>query len=498
MNKTLTTLLADYAALADQHQVIVTGLSQDSRYVNQGDVFFACQGEKTDGRQYIDEAISRGAVAIISQSNDDAITVSHQRVPVIQLPCLQDKIGTIAARFYDNPSQKMPVFGVTGTNGKTSYTHLLAQAYAYFGKRCGIIGTMGYGFLDALTETDLGHTTPNAIAVQHCLATLQAQKADAVAMEVSSHALMQGRVNGVHLQSGVFTNLTRDHLDYHQTMVQYASAKRRLFDLPHQYKIINADDKTGQTWLSTLKHDKPMYAYHLKDTDVPGIPTIKANRITLHKTGLTVSLQTPWGDGLLQTPLLGRFNVSNLLSVLITLCLEGYALQDVLQALAQSKTIAGRMEAFAGEHTPTLVVDYAHTPDALAKALSALLAHCQGKLWCVFGCGGNRDVGKRAAMAKIAHQYSDHIVVTDDNPRYDDPEQITADIMAGFEGNTDNVTLIHARDEAIQYAFTHAKNEDMVLIAGKGHESYQLVWGEKRPFSDRDHVRHLVNQGSTS
>ena len=331
MNLTLTKLLADYAKLADQHQVMVTGLSQDSRHVNQGDVFFACKGEKTDGRQYVDEAIGRGAVAIVSQSKDNTVTVSHHGVPVIQLPSLQDKIGIIAARFYDNPSQKIPVFGVTGTNGKTSYTHLLAQAYTYFGKQCGIIGTMGYGFLGALT--DLSHTTPNAIALQHCLAMLQAQKADAIAMEVSSHALMQGRVNGVHLQSGVFTNLTRDHLDYHQTMVQYASAKRRLFDLPLQYKIINADDKTGQTWLNAFNNDKPMYAYHLKDFDVPGIPTIKANRITLHKTGLTVSLQTPWGDGLLRTHLLGRFNVSNLLSVLITLCLEGYALQDVLQAL---------------------------------------------------------------------------------------------------------------------------------------------------------------------
>lgn len=495
MKSTLTRLLADYVNIADQDHTVITGLSQDSRHVSQGDVFFAYQGDKTDGRQYIDEAIGRGAVAIISQSHDSTPTVNLYPVPVIQLPHLQAKIGHIAARFYGDPSQQLPVFGVTGTNGKTSYTHLLAQAYGYFGKRCGIMGTIGYGFLDALTAQS--HTTADPIALQRCLATLYAQKADAIAMEISSHALVQGRVNGVHLKSAVFTNLTRDHLDYHQTMTAYALAKRRLFDLPLQHKIINADDETGQTWLHTLNDGKSMYAYHLKDINLPGIASIKANRITSHKTGLTVNLQTPWGDGLLRTRLLGRFNVSNLLSVLTTLCLEGYPLQDVLQALAQSQTIAGRMEAFVGDNIPTLVVDYAHTPDALAKALSALAAHCQGKLWCVFGCGGNRDTGKRAAMAQIARRYSDCIVVTDDNPRYEDPVDIVNDIVVGFEGNMENVKLIHARDEAIAYAFSHAGKEDMVLIAGKGHESYQLVWGKQHPFSDRDYVRHLVNEGKS-
>ncbi|MCD6056032.1 MAG: hypothetical protein K0R12_994 [Gammaproteobacteria bacterium] len=493
----LRDLIKDFAVLAHDVDPIITGLALDSRFVEAGDLFFACAGGKTDGRHYIDEAIERGAAAVLCETNQDIPAVplktstAKQTVPIIALPNLSQWVSHIASRFYGDPSSQFPIIGVTGTNGKTSCTHLLAQGYAHLGKRLGIIGTVGYGFLNALTEST--HTTPDPVSVQRLLARFRSEGANGVAMEISSHSLVQGRVNGMTLDSAIFTNLTRDHLDYHHSMEEYRAAKRRLFDLPLKNRIINADDPTGLAWLKEFAKEPHVYAYTLGSPDLPSnIAVIKANRVSLSKTGLTMSVQTPWGDGLLRTSLLGRFNAANLLSVLTTLCLQGYALHDVLQALAYSKTVAGRMECFGNAKTPLIVVDYAHTPDALSQALMALREHCEGRLWCVFGCGGDRDRGKRALMGKASESYADKIIVTDDNPRYEDPKHIVQDILAGFETDLTKVTVIHTRDEAIKYAFQQASPQDIILVAGKGHENYQLVWGEKRSFSDRDYVASLL------
>ncbi len=492
----LTTLLADSVNVANIPDCVITGLTLDSRHVTQGDLFFAYAGGKTDGRHYIDEALGHGAAAVICEASDAVVYVDVRQlggrhIPIITIPDLVQQVGYIAARFYGYPARTLPIFGVTGTNGKTSITHLIAQAYDYFHKRCAVVGTIGYGFLDQLTSQSL--TTPNPIGVQQRLAQLCQQGADAIAMEISSHALSQYRANGVELDTAIFTNLTRDHLNYHHTIEAYANAKKRLFDLPLNNKVINLDDPIGRDWLTVFANGPNVYAYSATDQTHPTLPTINATQISVHQHGLTITVRTPWGDGVLRTQLLGRFNVSNLLCVLTTLCLQGYALPDVLQALACSKTISGRMEPFTAENAPTVIVDFAHTPDALTQALIGLRQHCQGELWCVFGCGGDQDRGKRSLMARAAKTYADHIIVTDDNPRYESPKQIVNDILMGFADDMTNVTVIHARDQAIANAVKQAKGNDMILVAGKGHEPYQLVWGEKRSFSDRDYVRSLVN-----
>lgn len=493
--------------LSRLNEIKITGLSTDSQQVQPGNLFMACVGVQADGRNYIKKAINNGAVAVLAEARLD-YAFSNYSVPVIKIPQLAHYVGLIAARFYGEPSRHMKVVGFTGTNGKTSCTQFLAQALAGLNTSCGIIGTLGTGFLGNLKMTGL--TTPDAVLLQRELSSLQARSAEVVAMEVSSHGLSQGRIQGVRLDIAVFTNLTVDHLDYHQSMDHYALAKKQLFLQPGlESAVFNMDDPYGRVWAEEFRHQLTVYGYRVegavtgkseqdcaRSSDFQAassqkggdIHIVSAQNITLTAEGFEADVVTPWGMGVLSSTLLGRFNISNLLAVLTVLGIMGIPLNNALKSLTQVKTVAGRMERFGGGRLPLVVIDYAHTSDALEKTLLTLREYCHRKLWCVFGCGGDRDSSKRQSMGRIAEQYSDQLIITDDNPRFEDAEQITQDIVAGLLCPW-AVEIEHDRETAIAHAIQSAVSGDIVLIAGKGHEDYQLIGHNRLPFSDAEQVR---------
>ncbi len=490
--KNLAFLLKDLVAVTAKSDCSISGLALDSRQIKAGDLFFAYPGTKVDGRDFIEAAIAKGASAIVLEGN-----VPYQKnktIPIFAVENLADNIGTIAARFYDHPSRSLHIIGVTGTNGKTSCTHFIGQALKALGQPCGIIGTLGSGLYGHLSNPDL--TTPDPITLQKMLAEFRDQGVQFVAMEVSSHSLVQGRVKGVEFEVAIFTNLTRDHLDYHGTMENYAAAKRLLFSQPGlQYAILNMDDEYGQAWLSEIEENLSVYTYSVKPLQlVAKYPQIHVRHAQFEDIGFTASIQTPWGDGLLHNPhLMGDFNLSNLLAVLTTLSILGVPMQELLAALTQIQGVPGRMEAVTKtKNKPLVVVDYAHTPDALKHVLGVLREHCQGQLWCIFGCGGDRDRGKRPLMGEIVEQLADQIVVTDDNPRTENARQIVADIMAGLQ-NPAKAVVEHNRRRAIAHAISCAHADDIILIAGKGHEAYQIIGDEKLPFSDVFEAQLVLN-----
>lgn len=492
----LSELLAEVRKVPEQYDITVTGITSDSRMTEPGDIFLACAGLKTDGNRFIDDAIAHGAVAILSEEahTDDVLHYGDRKIPVLTIPDLPKKIGPLAARFYQYPSHGMRVIGITGTNGKTSCSQFIAAVLQMLNKTCGVIGTLGSGLFGHLQANGL--TTPDAITVQKTLANLRALGAEAVSMEVSSHGLAQGRVQGVEFDTAVFTNLTRDHLDYHGDMTAYGDAKRRLFEQPGvRHAVINMDDDFGRKLLQQLPGEMQVFAYGLNESgeNFPHIAKITANHIHLDHHGITARVSTPWGDGVLKSGLLGRFNISNLLAVLTTLGIMGFSLEEVLGCFAKLRRVPGRMEVFGGGEQPLVVVDYAHTPDALQQVLQALREHCSGELWCVFGCGGDRDRGKRPLMGQIAQQIADKIVVTDDNPRHESPQTIVADILQGMPKDA-AVVVEHDRRRAIEHALGCARAGDVVLIAGKGHETYQQMGDEKLPFSDALEVKILLNE----
>lgn len=495
----LKLLLADIALVDAQWECQITGISSHSGNTQPGDLFIACVGKKYDGREYIAEAITHGAVAVIceavnEQSGIKLQNTATQTIPIFVVPNLQQYVGVIAARFYNDPSAKMQVVGVTGTNGKTSCTQYIAKSLQDAGHICGVIGTLGNGFPGHLIAGNM--TTPDAITLQAEFAAMLKQGADAVAMEVSLHSLVQQRVAGVHFNIAVFTNLTQDHLDYHGNMVNYARAKRLLFEKPNlQAAVINLDDACGQEFVTQLPAQLPIFGYTINNAVAKkSIPIIRADNIQTHHRGISAVVHTPWGDGELHSRLWGRFNLSNLLAVLTTLNLLQIPLQQALQSIAALETVAGRMQVLGGGDLPTVIVDYSHTPDALEKALTALREHCTGKLWCIFGCGGDRDVGKRPLMAQIAEQHSDYVIVTHDNPRTEDPQKIIDDIVKGFLCPW-AVEIIPDRHDAIAHAVGAAKSGDVILIAGKGHEPYQIIGTEKLPFSDVEEARIQLGLG---
>jgi len=477
----LSELLRDIVAMPVSEDREVQGVSQDSRRMQPGDLFLALPGMRSDGRGYIDEAIARGASAVICEAGGEAPIGGT--VPVYAVDNLRDCVGKIASRFYGAPSRKLIVVGVTGTNGKTTCTQLLAQALDASSKRCAVIGTLGYGFPGHL-DASL-HTTPDAVTVQKLMAQFSAQRATHVSMEVSSHALAQGRVNGVAFDVAVFTNLTREHLDYHGDMANYGASKTGLFEMPGlKYAVINRDDAFGRGLLDRLTGRVATLSYGLEGGEV------YATKIDLTHDGLVMQVATPAGDIELRSPLFGRFNAANLLAVLATLLVLGVDLPTAAQNLSRARPAAGRVERFGGRSgLPLVVVDYAHTPDALEQVLQALRSHAAGRLWCVFGCGGDRDRGKRPEMGRIAERLADTVVLTDDNPRHEDPEQIITDIRAGMH----TVPLVNRdRRTAIAQAVTEAGAEDIVLVAGKGHEDYQQIGDQRLAYSDRDTVRALL------
>lgn len=457
----------------------LTGLTLDSRKVQPGGVFVALPGHSTHGLLFAGEAQRRGAAGILFEPPAPVgMELPDVALPV---PALRSHLGEIADRYFGSPSQSLRVIGVTGTNGKTSTVQLLAQALSGEGRRAGSIGTLGVGLHGALHEGE--RTTPDVIAVHAALAALRGEGADDVAMEVSSHALDQGRVDAVRFQIAVFTNLTRDHLDYHGDMAAYGAAKARLFAWPGlKAAVVNLDDAFGASLFSALPTGTD--AIGVSSRDASGA-RLRTAAIDLSAAGIGFDLIDGTARERVQSRLLGRFNIDNLLAVAGVLTALGWPLPRIAATLAVLAPVAGRMNRLGGEGgKPLVVVDYAHTPDALEQALASLRGHTAGKLVCVFGCGGERDTGKRPQMAAIAQAGADAVIVTDDNPRGEDGDAIVADILEGF---TDASAVIVERDRAaaIARAIGMATAGDTVLIAGKGHEPYQEVRGVKHPFDDR-------------
>jgi UDP-N-acetylmuramoyl-L-alanyl-D-glutamate--2,6-diaminopimelate ligase len=459
----------------------VTGLQIDSRRVHPGDLFLAFPGVRADGRAYITDAVARGAAAVAFETGD--FTPPAVGVPALGVERLRERAGTLADRFFGSPSRRLVVVGVTGTNGKTTCTQLLAQALDGAAGRCAVIGTLGYGFPGELNESL--HTTPDAVTVHRLLAEFLDAGARYASMEVSSHALDQGRVNSVAFDVAVFTNLTRDHLDYHGDMEAYGGAKASLFDTPGlKYAVVNHDDAFGRALGERLRGRVPVLSYGLEGGDV------RAREVTLSRAGITLRVATLAGEVAFSSPLFGRFNAANLLAVLATLLALDLPLSEAARMLATARPAPGRVEHFGGDGSrPLVVVDYAHTPDALEKVLSTLRDHLRGRLVCVFGCGGDRDRGKRPQMGRIAETLADEVVVTDDNPRHESPAAIVAEIRAGMQRAP---KILHDRRAAIAQAIALAGADDIVLIAGKGHEDYQQFGDERRPYSDRATVRELL------
>ena len=463
--------------LVDDPQI--EGLTLDSRSVQPGWLFIAVPGVRADGRAYLAGAYGRGAAAAVYEEKN--FSSDSRYTNAIAVKNLREHIGTIADRFYGSPSRRLQVIGVTGTNGKTTTTHLLAQVLDSPQARCGLIGTLGSGFPGRLDPSL--HTTPDALSVHGLMAKFADAGAKTVCMEVSSHALDQARVGGVAFDIAVFTNLTRDHLDYHGDMDAYGAAKAKLFDFPDlKAAVINQDDSFGQALIARAR--MPVMSFGLKGGDV------QARRLTPSTQGLSLTVATPAGEVELSSPLLGRFNAANLLAVLAVLLVMGMPLTEAAARLAKAQPVAGRMERFGGgDKQPLVVVDYAHTPDALEKALQALREHTSGKLLCVFGCGGDRDRGKRPQMGRIAEQLADIVIVTNDNPRHEDPAAIINEIVAGMQGTP---RAVPERTRAIRTALAEAHDGDIVLIAGKGHEDYQEIGDQRFDYSDRDTVRALL------
>jgi UDP-N-acetylmuramyl-tripeptide synthetase len=470
----------------DQHAaVIITGMTSDSRDVSAGDVFIAQKGLRRDARDFVADVIARGAAAVLVERDEK--WPEHRivnNVPVLVVEALMERAGEIASRFYGEPSQAMTVFAVTGTNGKTSVAHLLAGALTRLGKKAAVLGTVGNGLYGQLAYST--HTTLDPIHLQQLLAEFRAAGAEYVALEASSHGLEQGRLNGTRIHTALFTNLTRDHLDYHGTMQAYAAAKGRLFSWPGLCAaVLNADDSQFNIFRTTLAADVPLCSYSILSSQAADLV---AEHIEPSLAGLQVDVRTAQGVVQLHSKLLGRFNVSNLLAVLGGLLTVGVSLPAALDALADVAAVPGRMECFTLGNAPTVVVDYAHTPDALEKALVSLREHTKADLWCVFGCGGDRDRGKRPQMATVVEHMADHIVLTSDNPRSERPEAIIADIEAGFHAPRGLLVELDRRS-AIRAAINAAMPDDIVLVAGKGHEAYQEIAGVKYPFSDVQEVQ---------
>ncbi|TXF13178.1 UDP-N-acetylmuramoyl-L-alanyl-D-glutamate--2,6-diaminopimelate ligase [Pelomicrobium methylotrophicum] len=479
----------------------------DSRALQPGDTFLAYPGERQDGRRYIGEAVARGAAAVLWEragfSWDPAWKVPNRGVHG-----LRGLAGWLASHVHGYPSRELWVIGVTGTNGKTSCTHWIAQSLTAAGRKAAVIGTLGGGFPEALKK-EATTTTPDPVTVQRLLAEFRDAGAKAVAMEVSSHALVQERVNGVQFAVAVFTNLSRDHLDYHGTMESYARAKLRLFHWPHlQHAVLNLDDPFGGHIAEELQGGKvPVLGYGLTDdaawrAERLAVPLVQGSVLELSERGIRMQVRAPSGSGVLESPMLGRFNAENLLAVAATLVASGIGLSQALSVLRQVRPVAGRLQQLGGGDRPLVVIDYAHTPDALAKALLCLRdvtgkdGDSRAKLICVFGCGGERDRGKRPLMGEVATRYADEVIVTSDNPRRESPQAIIADIVRGAGSNH---RVIEDRATAIFEAIQRARASDVVLIAGKGHEQYQEIDGVKLPFSDEEvAARALASWGGPS
>jgi len=470
----------DVAALIARLPFLPRRITADSRRVRAGDAFAAYRGQAADGRAFIGDAIARGAGAVLWEAQGFRWDLAWS-VPNVAVDGLKAKLGAIADLVYGSPSRSLWIAGVTGTNGKTSCSHWIAQCLAFCGRRAAVLGTLGNGFVGALEPS--ANTTLDAAQLHETLAELRDAGAQAVTMEVSSHGLDQGRVNAVAFDVALFTNLTRDHLDYHGTMAAYGAAKAKLFSSPGLAAcVVNVDDPFGRSLAGAARsRGQQVVTYGLVNADVT------AAGLSTTRDGIAMSVATPWGSGDVAARLSGTFNVSNVLGVLGVLLVGGVGLADALAALSRIEALPGRMQRLGGGFKPLVVVDYAHSPDALEKVLAALRPTMveAGELICVFGCGGDRDAGKRPEMGRVAATLADRVIVTSDNPRSEDPAAIAEAIVRGIR-DTGRRHWIQELDRAaaIRAAVASAHGGDVVLIAGKGHEDYQEQNGVRVSFSD--------------
>jgi UDP-N-acetylmuramoyl-L-alanyl-D-glutamate--2,6-diaminopimelate ligase len=478
----------DAATLLARLGVPVTRITSDSRRVEAGDAFAAYPGTQRDGRTFIVEAIQRGAAAILW---DPQGFVWNRAWKVAHLPVesLKMRLGGIADEVYGHPSRELWMIGVTGTNGKTSCAHWIAAGLDAAGRRAAVLGTLGNGLWGALEEAL--NTTADAALLHETLRELKRKNAQAVAMEVSSHGLDQGRVGGVAFDVALFTNLSRDHLDYHGTMAAYGAAKAKLLAWPElKVGVINADDAFGQSLIDISRGaGRKILTYGFGAADIVG------TRLSASTSGLAFAVETPWGKGEIHTRLVGAFNAANLLGVLGVLLVSGVGIEPAVAFLATIEAPPGRMQRLGGDKAPLVVIDYAHTPDALDKVLTALrpAVASGGQLVCVFGCGGNRDRGKRPEMGRVAARLADRVIVTSDNPRSEEPEAIASEIVHGIrESGNRRYAIELDRAAAIAHAIGEAKPGDVVLLAGKGHEPYQERSGVRLPFLDADHAAQAL------
>ncbi len=471
--------------------VQVSGICDDSRYVRRGDLYLALRGTRVDGRAFIADAIARGAVAVFAEADDSvAVDSTVAQVPVMAVRHLRAQVGPIASAFFGEPSRAMSVAAVTGTNGKTTTSWLLASALELLGHHAAVMGTLGVGATGAGAQrAPLGNTTPGAVELQRLLAGLRDDGYAAVAMEASSIGIEQHRLAGTRLAVAVFTNLSRDHLDYHGTMEAYAEAKAPLFSWPGlSGAVLNGDDPWAQRWQAEgrVRADRVLtYGNRGRGHDIELLDIAPAPR------GMRFTVRVEGRELAVDTRLVGGFNAGNLMAVIGALRLLGHGLDEIAGVLGRLEAPVGRMETFGGGEAPLCVVDYAHSPDALEKALAVLRERTRGALWCVFGCGGNRDRGKRPQMGGIAARIADHVLVTSDNPRDEDPAAIIAEVVAGA-ADASKMVVEPDRARAIARAVAAAAAGDTVLVAGKGHEDYQEIAGVRSPFVDQQHVRDAL------
>ncbi len=501
----ISQLLGGRVEIAAADDRPVSGLCLDSRKARPGDLFLAVSGVGSHGLQYVDAALRQGVTAVLwepdSRYRQDSVHFAGSaKIPFIAVPELSRELGFIADRFYSQPSSRLQVIGITGTDGKTSCSLFISTALNRAGISTGVIGTLGYGLPERMQPAT--HTTPDALRVHQLLAELVEQQAQSVVMETSSHGLHQGRVNGVRFDIAVLTNVTRDHMDYHGDIASYRKAKLIQFQFPDlRHAVLNLDDEYGREIAGLIRERVNVLGYAIKsgspeqDELIGDVPVIYCENLQLDPHGMVLSIVSPWGRARIKSALMGRFNASNILSAIGVLVLSGINFKKACDLAARLNTAPGRMEVFNGRiDCPRVIVDYAHTPEALQQVLISVKQHTNKKVWCVFGCGGDRDRGKRAVMGEVASRFADRVIITDDNPRHESPERIVEDILAGI-AEQQNVIVEHDRATAIRTAIYNAAADDLVVVAGKGHESYQIVGDEVREFSDREFVRRCLQGG---
>ena len=488
----------DDALIEQCRNIMVNGLVQDNRKARSGNLFFAHQGYNTHGLLYAQDAVAKGVTVVLwdgdLENRNEILDSISNKVLCIHCDDLKYKVGPIASRYYDQPSLSLNTIGVTGTDGKTSIAHFLAQCLDAYDVHCGVLGTLGNGFINDLHPTGL--TTVDALLVQKTLADIQQAGARHVVMEVSSHGLDQGRVSGVAFTTAVLSNMAADHLDYHGTLDNYAAAKKRLFYTPGLgAAVINMDDEFGRKLAEEVRGHVCVWGYSL-EKDVSACQEladyfVNALEIKPFEHGYHLSVATPKGEACFDIPLLGRFNVSNALAVLSTLLVSQFTLEHATSSLTAIHSVDGRVEIIAEPDKPVVVVDYAHTEQGLSAVCQSMREHFSGEMWCVFGCGGDRDRSKRPLMAKVAERFADRIIVTTDNPRHEDPQAIIDEVMSGFS-SLEKVGQILDRRQAIDIAISNAQPGDVVLLAGKGHETSQIVGDVHIAFDDRRVAREFL------